>query len=146
MLLDVCIKCTGWKVERPNNSKRNSIKIETMLLHKKELHFPHTCWDRTSEILGCLTASGVPAGQVPKCHCTPEPSIPSVQDIVGSAFPSEPTELQSDSAPCRRQFGPLRTKMLLPFEGWALPHDVLLRTAQCSSLFYTDGKKISLCW
>lgn len=127
-----------------SSHKKNSTERESRLLHKKELHFSHTCWDRTSKILGCLTGSGVHVVQVPECHCTSEPNIPAPWEIavpVENAFPSKPTEVQSDFAPCRRQFGPLRTNMLLAFEGWAFPHDVLLTPAQCSALFDRDGKK-----
>lgn len=114
--------------------KKNSTKREPMLLHKKELHFSHTCWDKTSKILRCLTASGVHAGQVPECHCTSEPNTPTLRE---TAFSSNPLNFRGTLHPAGGSLGFSEPKC-----SWLLKGEhCLLTTAQCSTLFYRNGKK-----
>lgn len=157
VLLDICIKCTVWKAERPNNRKnrvywvyvrKTAQKWNLCCCIRKNHIFPHLLRQDLKNP-GWLIASGVHESQVPEYHCTSEPNIPDLREIADpleTAFPSKPTELQSDFAPCRRQFGPLRTKMLLAFEGWALPHDVPWRLHNAAPCSTQMAKYITQCW
>lgn len=76
VLLDVCIKCTVWKAEHANNRKnrvylvyirKTTQKGNPCCCIRKNCIFPTPVETGPHKILGCLTARGVHAGQLPKC-------------------------------------------------------------------------------